>query len=43
MSSGTAEAKQAIADNLNLDGEVIIIWDGINGVMVNIDHQKFYM
>jgi hypothetical protein len=40
MSSGTAEAKQAIADNLNLDGEVIIIWDGINGVMVNIDQTE---
>jgi hypothetical protein len=29
-----------IFDNLNLDGEVIIIWDGINGVMVNIDQTE---
>ncbi|SCN47800.1 PREDICTED: similar to proprotein convertase subtilisin/kexin type 9 preproprotein [methanotrophic endosymbiont of Bathymodiolus azoricus (Menez Gwen)] len=37
MSSGTDEAKQDIADELNLDGEVIDIYDGINGILVNID------
>lgn len=37
MSSGTDEAKQDIVDELNLDGEVIDIYDGINGILVNIN------
>jgi microcompartment protein CcmK/EutM len=37
ISSGTAEAKQGITDELNLDGEVIAIVDGSNGILANID------
>ena len=37
MSSGTDEARQEIVDELNLDGEVIDIYDGINGILVNVD------
>lgn len=40
MSSGTAEAQQGIADELKLDGEVIAIVDGSNGILVNIDQTE---
>ena len=40
MSSGTAKAKQDIADELKLDGEVIAIVDGSNGILVNIDQTE---